>query len=152
MKNVTFLLLTIFSLFSAGLASAQNCQPAPACQKQLAKPFSNCAAAFLNNKMLVNDYSRNGRCIVEEGAKGKLMVSTVNLSFESAEPFKSAGFKVAIKNEETGTLWLFSEETYREIELESILSKCQRGDKIVLLTVDNEFSLPHNEIAINWGC
>lgn len=152
MKNVTMTLLTIFSLFSAQLVSAQNCQPAPACQKQQTKPFSNCAAAFLNNKMLVNDYSPNGQCVLEEGTKGKLMVSTVNLSFESAEPFRSAGFKVAIKNEATGTLWLFSEETYREIEVEKILAKCQRGDKIVLLTIDSEFSLPHNEIAINWGC
>lgn len=151
MKNVTLLLLTIFSLFLVESVSAQTCQPAPSC-KSATKPFSNCAAAFLNNKMLVNDYSPNGRCIVEEGSKGKLMVSTVNLSFESVEPFKSAGFKVAIKNEETGTLWLFSEETYREIEVEKILAKCQKGDKIVLLTVDNEFSLPHNEIAINWGC
>ncbi|MEZ4933426.1 MAG: hypothetical protein R2788_15060 [Saprospiraceae bacterium] len=69
MKNVTFLLLTIFRFFRQDSHHAQGVSagtPPPAVNK----PFSNCAAAFLNNKMLVNDYSPNGRCIVEEGVKG----------------------------------------------------------------------------------
>ncbi|SFD81284.1 hypothetical protein SAMN05216167_107147 [Spirosoma endophyticum] len=27
-------------------------------------PFNNCSAAFLNNKMVVNEYSTQGKCIL----------------------------------------------------------------------------------------
>ncbi len=150
MKIVPMTLAVILSLAFTLQLSGQN--GLPSCLAKKPEPFNNCTAAFLGNKIIVDDYSPRGKCVVEKGMKGKLTVSTINFSFTNAELFKKIGFKVAIKNERTNTLWLYSEETFYEIELEKIMAKCQEGDKIVLITVDNEFSLPHNEIAINWGC
>lgn len=150
MKNVLSTILTFSILFLSMSLAAQNCKPAPACKA--AEPFNRCAAAFLNSNMLVDDYSPNGICKVEAGMRGTLTVSAVELSTNMAIPVGQVGFKVAIKNDKTNTLWLFSEETFQEIELEKIMAKCQPGDKIMLITVNPEFSLPHHEIDIVWGC
>lgn len=144
-------LVLFLSFVSMQLVFSQNCQPAPSCQS-VAKYFSNCAAVFFNDKMMVNDYSPKGKCVIEEGMKGSLQVSSVQLTPNLAIPVEPVKFKVAIRNDETNTLWLFSDEPYTEIPVEDILAKCKKGDKIVLLTLDSEFALPHNEIEIMWGC
>ena len=55
---------------------------------------------------------------------------------------------MAIEDAATKTLWLFSEETFKKIPVEKILAKCKKGDVIRLLTVDNTYALPHNEILV----
>ena len=150
MKNVTKTLVVCLSLIFSFQLSAQNNMPG--CLSKKKEPFNNCTAAFIGNKMVVDDFSPRGKCEIEAGTKGNLSVSTVNLSLTETTPFKNVGFKVAIKNEKTNTLWLYSEETFYEIPVESIMAKCKPGDKIILITVDKEFSLPHNEIAIIDRC
>lgn len=115
-------------------------------------PHNSCAAIFLNNNMLVDDYSPRGKCRVEMGNKGKLVVSEVSLSETTAWPMQFVGFKVAIRNSKTNTLWMYSDETFFEVNLEDILSKCGKDDKIVILVTDREFSLPHHEIEVFDGC
>ena len=150
MKNLQSFLFVLIAFLSASALTAQPM--VSGCASKAAKPYSNCAAVYLNNNMLVNDFSPEGICKVEQGMKGKLQVSTVYFSMDAAQPFTNVGFKVAIKNEKTNTLWMFSDQTFHEIELEKILAKCNQGDKIMLLTVDQQFSLPHHEIEIMWGC
>jgi hypothetical protein len=58
-------------------------------------------------------------------------------------------FSVAIKDKQTGTLMLFSKENYAKIDIRKILSRCHKGDSIVILTLNDEYSLPHNEILVN---
>ena len=158
MKNLKLFIAPAFFFLMAANLFAQNETPSCMaktelrCTAKTVNPFSNCAAVFLDNKILADEYSTNGKCVVQQGTKGKLMVSTVDFSFDSVEPYKTVGFKIAIKNEKTNTLWLYSEKTFYEINLEDILATCEPGDKIILLTVDKEYSLPQNEIAVNWGC
>ena len=38
--------------------------------------FSNCSAAFLNQKMIVDDYSPQGKCVLNTSAIGQLTVNT----------------------------------------------------------------------------
>lgn len=144
------LLLTCFA-FAAGL-SAQASVNTPVCMSKSPAPFSDCAAIFYKGQMLVNDYSPDGKCKLENNMKGRLTLSTVHLSPIGATPTKNIGFMVSIIDNETGTSWLFSDKILREVELEDILMQCRNGDKIQFLTVDKTISLPHNEIEVVWGC
>lgn len=112
------------------------------------KSFNNCSAAFLNSKMLVNEYSPSGKCTVSITEKGDLTVSTVELSSTESKAINPIMFQVAIRNKKTGTLTMVSKEQIKKVAIESILSKCKKGDHIVLLTVSRKYSLPHNEILV----
>lgn len=98
--------------------------------------------------MLVNEYSPSGKCTVSIHEKGNLTVSTVELSPIKTKIIDEIMFQVAIKDKDTGTLILVSKEQIKKVAIESILSKCKKGDHIVLLTVSRKYSLPHNEILV----
>jgi hypothetical protein len=112
------------------------------------KSFNNCSAAFLNSKMLVNEYSPSGKCSVSITEKGDLTVSTVELSSKENKAIDPIMFQVAIRDKNTGTLMMVSKEGIQKIEIQKILTKCKKGDNIVVLTVKDEYSLPHNEILV----
>ncbi|MBO0937471.1 hypothetical protein J2I47_13020 [Fibrella sp. HMF5335] len=112
------------------------------------QPFANCAAAFVGNKMVVDSYTPKGQCRLSGGATGLLTVQTVELSPTQAKAVDKVDFKVAIRDKDTGTLHLFSGQTYKEIPVQDVLTTCKKGDRIVLLTVDNQYALPHNEIVV----
>jgi len=106
--------------------------------------FTNCTAAYLDNKLVVNDYSPDGHCEILKSATGELTVQTMN----DTAPTGKTNFKIAIRDGNTKTLLSFSDKAYKEIPVEKILAKCQLGDAIVLLTLDNRYALPHNEILV----
>jgi hypothetical protein len=132
MKKITILIFVLF------------------CSKSFAqKAFTNCAAAFLDNKMIVGEYSAKAKAFISLSAQGELSVGTVALSEKENKLVDNFAFSVAIKDKETGTLMLFSKENYAKIDIRKILSRCHKGDSIVILTLNNEYSLPHNEILVN---
>ena len=47
---------------------------------------------------------------------------------------------------------MYSEKALLEVQLEDVLKKCERGDRIIFMTVDQKYSLPHHEIELNLGC
>ena len=110
--------------------------------------FKDCAAICLDKVALVKDYSPNGTCEIEQNAKGILTAYTVHLSETAITPKQAINFKIAIEDAVTKTLWLFSEKTFQQIDVEKVLTRCKRGDVIRLITVDNAFALPHNEILV----
>jgi hypothetical protein len=110
--------------------------------------FTNCTAAFLDNKMIVDDYSPSGKCVLSATSKGLISVATVQLSAESSLPEDRLSFMVAIRDGNTHTLMMYSRKVYKEVEISDILARCQKGDAIVLLTMDDEYAMPHNEILI----
>ena len=112
------------------------------------KSFNNCSAAFLNSKMLVNEYSPSGKCSISITEKGNLTVSTVNLSAHNNKAVESIMFQVAIKDKETGTVMLVSKERIKKIGIQKVLEKCKKGDHILVLTLNDEYALPHNEILV----
>lgn len=151
MKNLIFLLTTLFLFILVTDATAQPSPPS--CMAVGPQPFSTCAAVFLNDKMLVDNYSPKGKCSVSPDAKGSIFLSAVELSINDlTKPLKSIEFRVAIVNNQTNTIWQFADETFTEIKLEKIIKKCQVGDAIIFMTVDQQYSLPHNKIEIEWGC
>ena len=110
--------------------------------------FTNCSAAFLDSRMIVDEYSPTGKCVLPAAATGQLSVGTVELSPKEYRLIKPLRFKVAIRDGNTKTLLAFSEETYERVDVQSVLARCQKGDAIVLLTLETDYALPHNEILV----
>lgn len=110
--------------------------------------FNNCSAAFLDRKMVVDQYAPEGKCVLPLDAAGELTVCTANLSPERSVPKDKIAFKIAIRDKNTGTLVMYSGDTYRKIDIQKVLAQCSPGDRIVLLTMDREYALPHNEILV----
>lgn len=132
MKKITILIFILF------------------CSKSFAqKAFSDCAAAFLNKKMIVKEYTNKAKASIPLSAHGELSVGTVALSDKGNKLVNNFAFSIAIKDKVTGTLMLFSRENYAKIEIQKVLSRCHKGDSIVILTLNNEYALPHNEILVN---
>jgi hypothetical protein len=113
------------------------------------EPFTNCTAAFLNNKIVVDQYTPDGKCTLPDSATGELTVCTADLSPENSFPVKKIKFKIALRDKNTGTLTMFSNETYKQVDIRKVLARCKKGDHIVLITMDDAYSLPHNEILVN---
>lgn len=109
--------------------------------------FTNCTAAYLDNKLLVNEYSPSGYCKIRQSAKGELTVQTMN----DEAPTGKTRFLVAIRDGNSKTLLLFSEVAFLQVPVEKLLKKCKPGDAIVLLTTDDKYALPHHEILVTEG-
>ena len=116
--------------------------------------YKECAAILYKGKLLVDEYSPKGKCKLEQGMKGTLSVATITSSDSDNTPVpaKNIAFRVAIKNGRTNTIWMYSEKNLLEVQLEDILKKCEKGDRIIFMTVDQQYSLPHHEIELNSGC
>ena len=112
------------------------------------QPFSNCSAAFLGDKMVVKNYSATEKAKISIKAKGDLTASTAEIGKNYSKSVNKFPFGIAIKDKNTGTLMLFSKETFMKIDVQKVLAKCKKGDSIVLLTLSNEYALPHNEILV----
>lgn len=110
--------------------------------------FNNCSAAFLNNKMVVNEYSTKGKCTLPSNATGKLTVCTVNVSPTASQAVDKIPFRIAIRNKNTQTLLLLTKTDVKQIDVHNVLTKCKKGDHIVLLTLDDQYAMPHNEILV----
>jgi hypothetical protein len=115
--------------------------------------FSNCSAVFLNSQMIVEEYSASAKAKISKDAAGWISAGTVNMgdvgkgekTFDISEKFE---FGVAIKDANTGTIMLFSPKQYKKVEAEKVLAKCRKGDSIIIMTTNNAFALPHNEILV----
>ncbi|MCF0058631.1 hypothetical protein [Dyadobacter sp. CY356] len=134
MKNVLHLPY-LFLLAIVNPLSAQN-------------KFSNCSAAFLNDKRIVTEYSTKGKSTVNEKATGQLTVCTAELGPTANKPVEKIVFRIAIRDKDSKTLVMFSDQAFKQIAIQNILKKCKKGDAIVLMTSDNQYALPHNEIIV----
>ena len=134
MKKLNCLVISILVCIS-NVLSAQN-------------QFKDCSAVFLNNKMVVNEYSTKGKCLLAATASGKLTVNTAELSETGGKAKDKIPFKIAIRDKNTKTLVSFSEQIFSEINIQNVMKKCNKGDHIVVLTTDRQHALPHNEILV----
>jgi hypothetical protein len=115
--------------------------------------YSNCSAVFLNDQMVVEEYSDAAKAKISKEAKGWISAGTVNLGDvtkgeKKAEITGKFEFGLAIKDGNTGTITMFSAKTYKKIEVEKVLAKCQKGDSIIIMTLDDEYALPHNNLLV----
>ena len=135
MKKVNGIVLTLFGMLAFTVCFGQM-------------SFNSCTAAFLNTKMIVDAYTPSGKCVLPAKATGNLMVCTVNLSPTESKIIDKVPFRVAIRDRNTQTLLMLSTSDVKQIDVQSVLAKCRKGDHIVLLTISNQYALPHNEILV----
>ncbi len=135
MTKVKMLLIALFCVTVAGVTAAQE-------------SFTNCAAAFLNGKMVVDEYTPNGKCTLSKAATGTLTVCTADLSPTNSFAVHCFKFMVAIRDQHTKTLCMYSKKPMESVDIQKIMAQCKTGDSIVLITLDDEYALPHNEIVV----
>ena len=113
-------------------------------------PFTDCSAALLNNIMIVDEYSPEGKCVLDSTATGTLTVCTMELwpEKEKCRPTSKLKFMVAFRDHNTKTLMMYSNKVYEEIEISKLTKACRKGYYIVLLTMKDQYALPHNEILL----
>jgi hypothetical protein len=111
--------------------------------------FNECSAAFLNQKMIVDDYSPKGKCVIDTNATGQLTVSTAIYENDTWRAVEKISFKITIRDSKTKTLFSFSDATYEEVDIKKVLAKCQKGDYILISLVKDLYALPHNEVLVN---
>lgn len=107
-----------------------------------------CTAAFLDRKMVVNEYSTSGKCVVPSSANGLLSVWTVELGENTTKALDKIGFRVAIKDQQSKQVKAFSSKTYQQLDIREVLKQCKKGDRIVLKVTAKGYDLPHNEILV----
>lgn len=111
--------------------------------------FRNCTAILLNNKLVVNEYSPEGKCTLLADATGTFTVQPVSLYDDGkVDPQGKRRFKIVIRDGNSKTLYSFSDKIYEEIEANKVLSSCKKGDSVVFITLDRDLALPHNEILV----
>ena len=110
--------------------------------------FSNCSAIFINQKMVVDDYSPKGKCLVQTATTGQLTVCTAVFENDKWRAVDKIPFRITIRDGETKTLLSFSDKTYKNIDINTVLSKCRKGDYILISVLKDEYALPHNEILV----
>ena len=128
-------ILVLFICLISSVATAQS-------------SFTNCTAAFLDGRLVVNEYSPEGKCMVDSTAQGMLTVSPATYENNVWKADYAAEFMIAIRDKNTGTMCMFSDKKFKKVDIRKVLAKCRKGDRIVLLTMDNHLALPHNEILI----
>lgn len=131
-----YLFVAIISLFAfETVLSAQN-------------RFNNCSAVFLNQKLVVDDYSPTGKCVVKSTDTGQLTVSTATYDNDKWLAGEKISFKITLRDGRTKTMLSYSDATYQTVDIQKILEKCQKGDYILISIVKDAYALPHNEILV----
>ena len=86
--------------------------------------------------------------MLDSTARGILTVSPSTYDNNQWKAAYPAEFMVAIRDKFTGTVCMYSDKRYKKLEISKVLSKCRKGDHIVLLTMDDRLALPHHEILV----
>lgn len=132
------LVLAFMAIAQTGFTQTANIQ----------EKFTNCAAAFLNDQLVVDEYSPTGKCVLSKNATGTLTVCTADLSPEKSFPTGKLQFMVGIRDGNTKTICMYSKAALKTADISKIMEKCKVGDSIVLMTLKDEYALPHNEILV----
>ena len=124
----------------------------PFVEEATTNKFVHCAAILYNDKVLVDTYSTAGKCRITDLEGGKLSVSTITFENNGMQPVQPINFRLAIRNEKSNTLWMYSEKLMKEIHLKDVLDRLEQDDKLIFMTTNDLFALPHHEVEINIGC
>lgn len=113
--------------------------------------FKQYAALLINGDPMWDGESPSDPLVLTE-MEGKLTVSAVDR--KNNQPIKgdAIGFMVGVKDYETNSLWMVSDEIWYEIDLADFSRKASHGDVIVIMLVDKTCRLPRHEVLLGAGC
>ena len=111
--------------------------------------FSNCAAVYLDNDMIITEYGPKGVSKVSLSDEGSLQLRVVIAPEGTWRVSGSAQeFRVAIRDKKTGTLVMYGDKTYRRLEISEVLAKCNSGDHLLILSTNRELGITGAEILV----
>lgn len=156
MKRSFFLCAMMVCLLTTNLTFAQPYQ-LPGIQfsstNAETKAYKNNAAILLDGKVLTKDHFRENQPKLFQGMTGKLTVASVsNTSGCNSAAINNIRFQVAIKNSRTNTQWIYSSKNLFELDIDHLLRKCEAGDRIIIMPVDQQYSLSLHEMWVGIGC
>jgi len=147
MFRTTIITLLVALLFAMA-ANGQNDAISSSIDQNL---YNECLAIMHDGQMLVDEYSPRGKCVISKNATGSYRVSAIELSDNSPVVEKEqASFMVGIRDSRTNTIWMLTKEPVLKINIEDAIAKCGKEDQIMLMTVDQKYSLSHHVIDIIW--
>ncbi len=117
-----------------------------------ATPYRAGAAILIDGKICDKNYFVEGQPRLAQGMTGTITIASVTASCGGGIPINNISFQVAIKNELTNTIWVYTKENVSEVKLEDILKKCSPGDRIIFMPVNQKYALPKHEMAVASGC
>lgn len=144
--------LTVLFVGMLVLVSAQTVDLSNFWSTTTEAPRPEFSAILLEGESLYKPGVADGPMTIEVGTKGILSVSTVDRTDGAYKPIKPIGFKIAIKVYETNSMWMYSEETFYEVDLEEVARECKMGDTIIFMTVDKKYQLSRHEVIMIGGC
>ena len=142
------LTITLFILYTA----ACDAQSTNMLEFKGAPPYRNCAAVIINGVVCDDNYFVEGKPRIGQGMKGELTVASVSMSEEGTLPINNILFQVAIKNERTNTTWIYTKAPVSSVNLNDLLSKCEKGDYLIIMPSDQQYSLPKHKMWVAVGC
>lgn len=152
MKYSKIALLTSALLGMIIVVSAQTVDLSSFWSTTTEAPRPEFSAILLEGESLYKPGVADGPLTVEAGTKGTLSVSTVDRTDGAYKPMKPIGFKIAIRVYETNSMWMYSEETFYEVDLEEVARECKMGDTIIFMTVDKKYQLSRHELIVIDDC
>ena len=138
MKNIFVVFFTFLALQSHAQAS-------------LTASGRSCSVVCLNQDWIPDSYDRGANCTIKQSANGIISVhETYDVSDRehyNKESFIS--FKVVLFKKDFDTMISYSDENYTELDVKSVLAKCEKGDEIIIiLNNPDKYSLPHHRIKV----
>lgn len=151
-----FLRMSLFLLFIVGVAleaGAQSFEPFDFGKYGPNYHNTEFVAIMFDGKSLVENDTPDGPLNINPTLKGKLSVSTTAPACNGgSKAVKPVGFKLGVKDFRTNTIWMYSEETLYEVDLEKVMKQCEMGDRLIFMLVDRSYRLPRHELALTGGC
>jgi len=118
-------------------------------------PFQTYTAIFYNGKPLLKGGDTGEPLVIapKEGEVfGRITVQTWDQDPASVQPGERVGFRVAIQDYATKTLWMYSPETLYELDLREVRDRCKPSDTIFIMVVDKQYRLPRFRVLMMDGC
>lgn len=111
----------------------------------------SCSVVCLDDRWIPESYNVGAKTIINYESEGVISVHETNAVSDrdnyNREDFIS--FKVAIFKDKYDTMISYSDKSYEKVDVQKVLSQCERGDEIIIILDDpDKFSLPHHRIKI----
>ncbi len=135
--------LLVFSVMAVSLSHAQ--------EAKMTVAYNDCAAIYFNGVLLVDDYSPRGKCVLDAERKGELTLYTVALTERGSTKVLGLPFRVAIHNDRTKTYWMYTKTAVKNILLQDLVRECEEGDRLIFVTEDKKYALPHGEVELDYS-
>ena len=146
-QSISFLSLSFF-MFVTLLTSGQSLD-----FLEFTKPvtYQFPAGILLDGEICDANYFNKSKTKLALNTTGTLTMAAISCNKDGA-PTKKIAFQVAVKNERTNTMWIYTKAPVTELDIHEVMLKCEMGDRIIVMPAEQKYELSNNEMYIQAGC